>query len=93
VQKFCSLIGKRITVDYRAGEIRLTATGILAADSGTSIYLQDRFSQKGSEKTLRLGIPYRCIIRLAETGKTAPAPRLIPDLPSKPPANPPEIDS
>jgi hypothetical protein len=94
VQKFCSLIGKRITVDYRAGEIRLTATGMLAADSGTSIYLEDRFSQKGSEKTLRLGIPYRCIIRLAETGqKTAPVPHLVLDCPGEPPANPPETDS
>jgi hypothetical protein len=93
VQKFCSLIGKRVTVDYRAGEIRLTATGILAADSGAFVYLEEHFSQKGSAKTSRLGIPYRCIIRLVETGRTAPTPRLIPDLPGEPPANPPETNS
>jgi hypothetical protein len=94
VQKFCSLIGKRITVDYRAGDIRLTAMGTLTADSGTSIYLEDRFSQKGNEKTLRLGIPYRCIIRLAETGnKTASMPHLVLDRPGEPPTNPPETDS
>lgn len=92
MQKFCSLMGKRVTVDYRAGEIRLKATGTLAADSGTSIYVEDRFSQKGSEKTLRLGIPYRCIIRLAEAGE-APPPLLTLDWPGEPPANPPETKS
>jgi hypothetical protein len=93
VQKFCSLIGKRVSVDYRAGEIRLTAMGTLTADSGSSIYLEDRFSQKGSEKTLRLGIPYRCVIRIAETGETPATPPLTHNRPGESPKNPPETNS
>ena len=59
---------------YRAGVIHPIASGTLVVDSGVSVYLEERFTQRGVEKTLRLGIPYSCIIRLVEVPETAVAP-------------------
>ena len=44
----------------------LPATGNLAADSGKSIFLEERYQQKGSVKTFRWEIPYGCILELNE---------------------------
>ncbi|HKW88086.1 MAG TPA: hypothetical protein VJN21_04955 [Candidatus Acidoferrales bacterium] len=61
---FTSLIGKRVEVNYRAGDIRMTATGTLAIDSGEFIRIEDRFSHSGREKTVRLEIPYPSLVRV-----------------------------
>ncbi len=45
----------------------MPATGVLAADSGKSIFLEEHFSQHGRVKSFRWEIPYQCIIRLSET--------------------------
>lgn len=63
---FILLIGKRVEVHYRAGEVQMTATGTLAFDSGVLIRLEDRFTQSGREKTVRIEIPYPSIIRIRE---------------------------
>ena len=44
----------------------MTATGTLAFDSGLLIRLEDRFSQSGREKTVRMEIPYPSIVRIRE---------------------------
>ncbi len=64
--RYDSLVGKLTEVDYRAGELRLTAAGTLVADSGKSIFIEEQFSQRGRVKTLRLAIPYQCIVRIRE---------------------------
>ncbi len=56
---------------YRAGDIFLPATGVLAADSGKSIFLEEHFCQHGRVKSFRWEIPYQCIIRLSETEEVA----------------------
>lgn len=63
---FILLIGKRVEVHYRAGDVQMTATGTLALDSGALIRLEDRFTQSGREKTVRIEIPYSSIIRIRE---------------------------
>jgi hypothetical protein len=63
---FSLFIGKRVEVRYRAGEVQMTATGTLALDSGVLIRLEDRFTQSGREKTVRIEIPYSSIIRIRE---------------------------
>lgn len=63
---FTSLIGKRVEVNYRAGDIRMTATGTLAIDSGAFIRIEDRFSHSGQEKTIRLEIPYPSLVRVRQ---------------------------
>lgn len=69
--RYFALLGRRVEVHYRAGDIILPATGTLAADSGKSIFLEERFSQRGTTKTFRWEIPYPCIMKLEEN--TAPA--------------------
>jgi len=64
--RYSSLIGRRIVVTYRAGDIVLPATGNLAADSGKSIFLEESYKQRGSLKTFRWEIPYNCILELNE---------------------------
>jgi hypothetical protein len=60
------MLGRRIVVTYRAGDIILPATGKLAADSGKSIFLEESYQQQGSVKTFRWEIPYPCIVELNE---------------------------
>jgi hypothetical protein len=64
--RYSTLLGRRIEVTYRAGDIVLPATGSLAADSGKSIFLEESYQQKGTVKTFRWEIPYPCIVQLSE---------------------------
>jgi hypothetical protein len=64
--RYSGLLGRRIEVTYRAGDIVLPATGNLAADSGKSIFLEESYQQQGSVKTFRWEIPYPCIVQLNE---------------------------
>lgn len=68
--QYFALLGRRVEVHYRAGDIFLPATGTLVADSGRSIFLEEHFTQRGQVKTFRWEIPYQCIVRLTES--TAP---------------------
>ena len=64
--RYSAILGRRIVVTYRAGDIVLPATGNLAADSGKSIFLEESYQQQGSVKTFRWEIPYPCIVELSE---------------------------
>jgi len=64
--RYSDLLGIRIVVTYRAGDIILPATGNLAADSGKSIFLEESYKQQGNTKTFRWEIPYGCIVELRE---------------------------
>lgn len=44
----------------------MTVVGILGKDSGEHIHLEDRFSQSGRDKTLRIEIPYASLLRIRE---------------------------
>ncbi len=74
--RYQTLVGKRVEAHYRAGELQLSAAGILAVDSGESIFLEDRFVQGGKEKTLRVEIPYQYLLSLKEKTEqlSTPAP-------------------
>ncbi|MGB6431343.1 MAG: hypothetical protein WBF06_12225 [Candidatus Acidiferrales bacterium] len=60
--QYGKLLGQRVEVEYRAGDVLLAATGKLAADSGKSIFLEDCSELKGQVKTYRWEIPYPCIL-------------------------------
>lgn len=70
--RYHELLGKRIEVQYRAGDVILPATGYLAADSGKSIFLEEKLMQRGQVKTFRWEIPYSCILSLDENFAPAP---------------------
>lgn len=70
MSSFTYLLGKRVEVNYRAGNIHLCATATLTRDSGTAIHLEDRFTQSGRENTLRISIPYSALLRIREKAET-----------------------
>ncbi len=79
--RYVGLIGRRVEVQYRAGDIFLPAVGTLVADSGKSIFLEEHFCQRGQMKHFRWEIPYPCIIQISECA--------LPETPAAPasPAN------
>lgn len=72
--RYESFVGKRVEAQYRAAEIQLSAVGTLIFDSGRFVILEDRFSADGTNKTMRVEIPYEYLIRLAETKADPSAP-------------------
>ena len=75
--RYSSFLGRRVEVQYRAGDILLPASGIFIADSGRSIFLEQHFEQRGKHGHFRWEIPYQCLVRIEEkpdSGTTANAP-------------------
>lgn len=70
--RYSALLGKRVEAYYRAGDLQMSAVGDLVADNGKSIFVEERFSQSGKGKTLRVEIPYDYIVRVVETNGDAP---------------------
>lgn len=64
--RYSSFLGRRVEVQYRAGDILLPASGIFVADSGRSIFLEQNFEQRGQHKHFRWEIPYQCLVRIEE---------------------------
>lgn len=70
MDRYALFVGKRVEVEYRAGDVHLNAAGTLAAVKDKCITLEDHFAQDGKKKTMRLEIPHVNVIRIDE----APAP-------------------
>lgn len=66
MRRYDFLVGKRVQASYRAGDIHLSSEGTLVEDSGESISIEERFSQGGKDKTMRVEIPYSRVIYLKE---------------------------
>jgi hypothetical protein len=64
--RYSVLLGRSVEVHYRAGDILLPASGILVADSGRSIFLEQSLVQRGQARHFRWEIPYQFIVRLEE---------------------------
>ena len=62
--RYPRLLGRQVEVLYRAGEILLPASGTFVADSGRSIFLEQRLQQRGQAKHFRWEIPYQFIVRI-----------------------------
>lgn len=69
--RYSAFLGRRVEVQYRAGDILLPASGTFVADSGRSIFLEQHFEQRGTEKHFRWEIPYQYIVRLEEKPEPA----------------------
>ena len=73
--RYSAFLGRRVEVQYRAGDILLPASGTFVADSGRSIFLEQQFEQHGNHRQFRWEIPYQYIVRLgekAEVGQVSP---------------------
>jgi hypothetical protein len=64
--RYSDFLGRKVEVQYRAGDILLPASGTFVADSGRSIFLEQIFEQRGAQKHFRWEIPYQYIVRLEE---------------------------
>lgn len=64
---FAQFLGRRVTVQYRIGDVVLDASGIFSADSGRSIFLEQHIEQKGKRSYFRWEIPYRSIHAIEES--------------------------
>lgn len=74
--RYSSLLGQQVEARYRTGEIYLTVSGTLVADSGRAIFIEDTFSQDGRDKAMRVEIPYDYVVRVLKTDgkRRAPSP-------------------
>jgi hypothetical protein len=64
--RYSAFLGRRVEVQYRAGDVLLPASGIFVADSGRSIFLEQSLEQRGQPRHFRWEIPYQYIVRLEE---------------------------
>jgi hypothetical protein len=72
--RYSAFLGRKVEVQYRAGDILLPASGTFVADSGRSIFLEQKYEQRGSQRHFRWEIPYQYIVRLEEkSGPTTAA--------------------
>jgi len=72
--RYSAFLGRRVEVQYRAGDILLPASGTFVADSGRSIFLEQSIEQRGQHKHFRWEIPYQYLVRIEEkpdSGATA----------------------
>jgi hypothetical protein len=76
--RYTALVGKRIEAHYRAGDMQLSTIGTLGSDTGKAIFVEERFTSGGKEKTMRVEIPYAYVIRVAEVRAEAAQPRGLP---------------
>jgi hypothetical protein len=76
--RYNELVGKRVEAHYRAGDLLLSTIGTLASDTGKAIFVQERFSSGGKEKTMRVEIPYSYVIRVVEVRDEAAHVRAVP---------------
>jgi hypothetical protein len=89
--RYSAFLGRRVEVQYRAGDILLPASGTFVADSGRSIFLEQQFEQRGQHKHFRWEIPYQCLVRIEEkpdsgatasTVSTTATPAIPPEVPA-----------
>jgi hypothetical protein len=61
--RYSAFLGRKVEVQYRAGDILLPASGTFVADSGRSIFLEQNFELRGN-KHFRWEIPYQYIVKI-----------------------------
>jgi len=63
---YARFLGRKVTVQYRAGDIVVPASGTFVADSGRSIFLEQHVEQRGKRSYFRWEIPYGYLQRIEE---------------------------
>jgi len=75
---YSRFLGGTVKVQYRLGDVLLSASGTFVADSGRSIFLEQHLEQRGKRNYFRWEIPYPYIYRIesmnAETETAAEIP-------------------
>src|SRR5271166_6135727 len=68
---YSRFLGRKVTVQYRVGDVLLPASGLFSADSGRSIFLEQHIEQRGKRSYFRWEIPYQYIHRIEETAEAS----------------------
>ncbi len=66
MRRYESFIGKRVEARYRAGYAYHIAIGTLTIDNGSSIFIEEHFTQNDKRKMLRVEVPYEYILSVVE---------------------------
>lgn len=75
-------LGRKVTVQYRVGDVLLPASGTFAADSGRSIFLEQHVEQKGKRSYFRWEIPYQFIHKIEALAELVDEPAPAPTAPT-----------
>jgi hypothetical protein len=67
---YSRFLGVAVKVQYRLGDIQLSASGTFVADSGRSIFLEQNVEQRGKLNQLRWEIPYAYLTRIEGAEET-----------------------
>ena len=77
MDRYSAFVGKRVEVEYRAGDLHLSAIGTLVGVKEKSIFLEDHMNQGDKNKTTRTEIPHVNVFRIVESpAPPAPPPSL-----------------
>src|SRR5215468_4652482 len=68
--RYSVFLGRKVEVQYRAGDILLPASGTFVADSGRSIFLEQSLELRGQHKHFRWEIPYQYIVKIEQKPDT-----------------------
>jgi len=68
--RYSAFLGRKVEVQYRAGDILLPASGTFVADSGRSIFLEQNIELRGQPKHFRWEIPYQYIVKIEQKPDT-----------------------
>lgn len=74
--RYSNLAGKYVEAQYRAGDIYLSARGTLVAETEKAVFIEERFTHNGTEKTIRIEIPHEYLIRIVESSVKSPSARV-----------------
>jgi len=84
--RYSAFLGRKVEVQYRAGDILLPASGTFVADSGRSIFLEQNFEQRGQHRHFRWEIPYQYLVKIEEMPDSGAAANSAPTRVSSAPA-------
>lgn len=68
---YSHFLGLAVKVQYRLGDVLLSASGTFVADSGRSIFLEEHHEQRGKRNYFRWEIPYPYIHRIEPLARPA----------------------
>lgn len=71
---YSHFLGSAVKVQYRLGDIFLSASGTFVGDSGRSIFLEQHLEQRGKRNYFRWEIPYPYIHRIEALAEASTEP-------------------
>jgi len=81
--RYVAFMGKRVEAQYRVANIHQKSVGMLVADTGRCIVIEEHLLLGERKKTMRVEIPYEYVIRLAETPRNPHEPIAVHSIPPK----------